>query len=171
MISEKLAKIKLLLLDVDGVLTTGEIIYCDSGEETKVFNVRDGLGIRLLMKAGIEVGIITGRRSGALDHRCRNLGIELVFEGALDKSSALDAILAETGLPLEQIAFVGDDLLDLGVMGRVGLAVAVGDAHEAVRDKAHLVTMAKGGQGAVRELSESILKAQGLWADLIEEYS
>jgi 3-deoxy-D-manno-octulosonate 8-phosphate phosphatase (KDO 8-P phosphatase) len=171
MISEKMAKIRLLLLDVDGVLTTGDIIYNDKGEEAKVFNVRDGLGLRLLMKSGIKVGIITGRRSNSLTHRCRNLGIEMVFDGALDKAKALNTVLDETGLALDRIAFMGDDLLDLAVMGRVGLAVAVRDAHESVLEKAHLVTKAKGGRGAVRELCESILKAQGLWAGLLEEFS
>ena len=164
----RLKQIRLVLLDVDGVLTTGDIIYSDSGEQTKVFNVKDGLGIRLLKEAGIKVGIITGRKGKALQHRCDNLGIELILDGIRDKDKALDDIHAETGIPIEAMAFVGDDLPDLPAMKKAGLAVAVGDAVPLVRQHAHLITDARGGKGAVREVSEAILKAQGLWEKLIE---
>lgn len=168
--AEKLKGIRLLLLDVDGVLTDGSIIYNDRNEETKVFSVRDGLGIRLLMLAGIEVGIITGRASEALKHRCRNLGIDRLFDGVRDKAAVLEAIMADTGVAADKIAFVGDDLPDLSIMARVGLAVAVADAHEIVRSRADLVTRSPGGRGAVRELCESILKAQDRWEETLKRF-
>jgi 3-deoxy-D-manno-octulosonate 8-phosphate phosphatase (KDO 8-P phosphatase) len=168
MTENRLKQIRLVLLDVDGVLTSGDIIYSDSGEQIKIFDVKDGLGIRLLKEAGIEVGIITGRRGKALQHRCDNLGIDLIFDGIRNKAQALHDIQAETGIPIEAMAFVGDDLPDLPAMKKVGLAVAVGDAVSLVREEAHMVTHTGGGKGAVREVSEAILKAQGLWDDLIE---
>jgi 3-deoxy-D-manno-octulosonate 8-phosphate phosphatase (KDO 8-P phosphatase) len=164
----RLKQIRLVLLDVDGVLTSGNIIYSDSGEQIKIFDVKDGLGIRLLKEAGIKVGIITGRRGKALQHRCDNLGIDLIFDGIRNKAEALDDIQAETGIPIEAMAFVGDDLPDLPAMKKVGLAVAVGDAVSLIRQQAHMVTQSGGGKGAVREVSEAILKAQGLWDGLIE---
>jgi len=157
-----------MLLDVDGVLTSGEIIYNDSGEQIKIFSVKDGLGIRLLKEAGIQVGIITGRKGKALQHRCNNLGIELIFDGIRDKSEALERISTQTGISLEAMAFVGDDLPDLPAMNRVGLSIAVGDAAEAVRKAAHITTKAPGGKGAVREVCETILKTQGRWDELIQ---
>ncbi len=163
-----LKKIALLLLDVDGVLTTGQVIYDDAGQETKVFDVRDGLGLRLLAEAGIPVGIITGRRSMALVHRCNNLGITLLKDGVRDKAAALEKILQETGVSASQTAFVGDDLPDLPVMRRVGIPIAVGDAHDLVKQMASWTTHARGGHGAVREISEGILKARGEWDALIQ---
>jgi 3-deoxy-D-manno-octulosonate 8-phosphate phosphatase (KDO 8-P phosphatase) len=166
----KLKRIKLLLLDVDGVLTDGSIIYNDNGTETKVFNVNDGLGIRLLMEAGLKVGIVTGRTSKALYHRCNNLGISLVFDGVNEKTSVLELISEQTGLLADEIAFVGDDLLDLPLLRRVGLSITVADAHEAVIENVDMTTSAKGGAGAVREICEAILKAQGLWNKILERY-
>jgi 3-deoxy-D-manno-octulosonate 8-phosphate phosphatase (KDO 8-P phosphatase) len=166
-LTEALKRIRLLLLDVDGVLTDGSIVYNDRGEEIKAFDVKDGLGLRLLMEAGIEVGIVTGRSSRALFHRCRNLGISRVHDGVRDKVAALESILVETNLTEAQVAFVADDLPDLPMFSRVGLAVAVGDASRAVREKAAWVTTAPGGKGAVREVCEHILKAQGLWEPLV----
>ena len=163
-----LKQISLVLLDVDGVLTTGQVIYDDAGRETKVFHVRDGLGIRLLMEAGITVGIVTGRRSMALVHRCNNLGIQLLKDGVTDKAAALELILAETGVSAKHTAFVGDDLPDLPIMRRVGVPIAVGDAHDQVKQAAVWTTRAKGGCGAVREISERILKSSGLWEPLID---
>lgn len=163
-----LKSISLLLLDVDGVLTTGEVIYNDLGQETKVFHVRDGLGIRMLMEAGIRVGIVTGRRSMALVHRCRNLGIDLLKDGIRDKAAVLEHILEETGLTAAATAFVGDDLPDLPIMRRVGVPIAVGDAHERVKQAAVITTRAAGGRGAVREISERILQARGDWDELID---
>ena len=162
-----LKDLALLLLDVDGVLTSGQVIYDDDGKETKVFNVRDGLGIRLLREAGLQVGIVTGRRSMALVHRCRNLGIRLLKDGISDKAAALAQILSETGAAAAQTAFVGDDLPDLPIMRRVGVPIAVGDAHDMVKQAAVWTTRANGGCGAVREISERILKARGDWNALI----
>ncbi len=166
----KLKRIKLLLLDVDGVLTDGSIIYNDNGAETKIFNVKDGLGIRLLMEAGIKVGIVTGRSSKALYHRCKNLGISLIFDGFHEKTSVLELILEKTGLQAEEIAFVGDDLLDLPLLRRVGLSIAVADAHETIIENVDMTTSAKGGAGAVREVCEAILKAQGFWKKILENF-
>lgn len=166
----KLKRTKLLLLDVDGVLTDGSIIYNDSGAETKVFNVKDGLGIKMLMKAGIQVGIVTGRTSKALYHRCNNLGISLIFDGVRDKPSVLELISKRTGLPAEDIAFVGDDLIDLPLLKQVGLSIAVANAHETVIENVDMVTSKKGGAGAVREVCEAILKAQGLWSKVLEYF-
>ena len=168
---ERLKAIRLLLLDVDGVLTDGGIIYDDNGCQTKVFNSRDGLGLRLVMDAGIGVGIVTGRSGQALRHRCENLGIRLIFDGVADKAALVDEIAGQTGIAPEAMAFVGDDLPDLPIMNRVGLAVAVADAHLTVRAKAHRVTEAGGGKGAVREICEEILKAQGKWAEIEERFS
>ncbi len=168
MTKNRLQQIRLVLLDVDGVLTSGEIIYNDNGEQTKIFNVKDGLGIRLLKEAGIQVGIITGRRGKALQHRCDNLGIELIFDGIRNKDKAIDDIHADTGIAIEAMAFVGDDLPDLPAMKKVGLAVAVGNADPLIQKHAHIITQAPGGKGAVREISEAILKAQDLWDDLIQ---
>ena len=170
MLKRKLKGLKLLILDVDGVLTNGSVIYNDKGEETKVFDVKDGLGIRLLMEAGLIVCVATGRRSEALHHRCRNLGIVHIFDGVRDKASVLDLILDRTCVSAEETACIGDDLPDLPLMQRVGLAIAVADAHETVLEHADMVTSAKGGRGAVREVSESILKARGLWKNILERF-
>ncbi len=165
-ILNKLKRIKLLLLDVDGVLTDGSIIYNDDCVETKIFNVKDGLGIRLLMNAGIKVCIVTGRSSNALHHRCKNLGIVHVFDGVSDKTTVLDLILEQISLLPGEIAFIGDDLPDIPLMKKVGLSIAVADAHETVVENADVVTTFKGGTGAVREACEAILKAQGLWENI-----
>ncbi|MBT8341373.1 MAG: HAD-IIIA family hydrolase [Desulfatitalea sp.] len=168
-IQDRLKRVRLMLLDVDGVLTAGEIIYGDSGEQYKVFNVKDGLGIRMLQQAGIRVGIVTGRSGKALMHRCRNLDIDLVFDGVKNKAMALVEARERTGIDPAATAFIGDDLPDLAIMCRVGLAVAVADAHEMVRAAAHLTTQAAGGRGAVREISEAILKARDQWTSLVEQ--
>jgi len=168
MVLNKLKNIKLLLLDVDGVLTDGGIIYNDNGAETKVFNVKDGLGMRLLMEAGIHLGIITGRRSNALYCRCKDLGINLIYDGVRNKIDVLDEVLDQTGVSAEEVAFIGDDLPDLNLMKTIGLSIAVGDAHKVILDNADMVTSANGGHGAVREVCETILKAKGLWENILE---
>lgn len=170
MVSSKLKGIKLLLLDVDGVLTDGGIIYNDNGAETKVFNAKDGLGIRLLMEAGIHLGIVTGRRSNALYCRCKDLNINLIYDGVGNKIDVLDALLDQTGVSAEEVAFIGDDLPDLALMKMIGLSIAVGDAHKTILDNADMVTSAKGGHGAVREACEAILKAKGLWENILERF-
>jgi len=170
MVLSKLKRIKLLLLDVDGVLTDGGIIYNDNGAETKVFNVKDGLGIRLLMEAGIHLGIITGRRSNALYCRCKDLGINLIYDGVRNKIDVFDELLDQTGVSAEEVAFIGDDLPDLALMKIIGLSIAVGDADKTILDNADMATSAKGGHGAVREACEAILKAKGLWEDILERF-
>ncbi len=170
MTTDKLKSITTLLLDVDGVLTDGGIIYGDDGAETKVFNAKDGLGIRLLIDAGLSVGIVTGRRSEALNHRCRNLGLDHVLDGVVDKAAVLERIRERMGASPGEIAFGGDDLPDLPLMKRVGCAIAVADARKEVRERADMVTSAPGGKGAVREVCEAILKAKGLWEDILERH-
>ena len=166
-----LKDVKMLLLDVDGVLTDGSIIYDDRNVETKIFNVKDGLGIRLLLDAGIEVGIITGRASGALTNRCKNLGIPHLYDGVKDKTSALNDILGKTGIKAEETAFMGDDLPDLPVLTKVGVSIAVNNADETVKEHVDIVTAQNGGDGAVREICEGILKAKNLWNDIVEAYT
>ncbi|MEE8400473.1 MAG: HAD-IIIA family hydrolase [Desulfobacterales bacterium] len=168
--SVKLKQIELLILDVDGVLTDGSIVYSDSGEELKTFNAKDGLGLRLLQDAGIMVSIVTGRRSEALAHRCTNLGISLLYQGVDDKAAALSTILKQTGVTADNTAAMGDDLPDLALLKHIGCAIAVADADEIVRNHADLVTVAKGGAGAVREVCEGILKAQGHWETILEKW-
>jgi 3-deoxy-D-manno-octulosonate 8-phosphate phosphatase (KDO 8-P phosphatase) len=168
-ITDRLKKIKLLLLDVDGVLTTGDIVYTDAGEQIKTFNVKDGLGIRMLRAAAIEVGVITGRKSDALRHRCKNLNIDLLFDGVRDKIGTMEALAEKTATTTDRIAFMGDDLVDLAVMRKAGLAVAVADAHPLIRETAHLTTQASGGKGAVRELCEALLHAQGKWDTVVRQ--
>ena len=170
MVTNRLKQITLLLLDVDGVLTDGSIIYDDNNAETKFFNSKDGLGLHFLMDSGIHVGIVTGRRSEALMNRCKNLGITLVFDGVHDKAAVLEQILAENEKVPDEIAFMGDDLPDLPLMKKVGLSIAVADAHEAVCMHADMVTSAGGGKGAVREVCEAILKAKGLWEEILTSY-
>ncbi len=169
--NEKLKNIELLLLDVDGVLTDGSIVYDDNGGQIKSFNAKDGLGIRLLMKAGIQVGVVTGRSSRALRHRCENLGIALVCDGVEDKGALLDELAEKTGIDVENIAFMGDDLPDLAIMRKAGVSIAVADAHEMVVEAADLITRAKGGEGAVREACEDILKASGKFDELVGAFS
>ena len=166
---KRLIDIKLLLLDVDGVMTDGSIIYNDNGEEIKVFCVRDGLGIRMLMNSGIDVGIVTGRSSDALYHRCKNLHIQHIFDGVSDKAAALDKITEKTGIKEQDIAYIGDDLPDISIMRKIGIPIAVANAHENVIEVAHMVTSAKGGAGAIREVCEAIIKAQDNWEAVIKQ--
>lgn len=156
-------KIKLLILDVDGVLTNGRIVINDRGEEIKSFHVRDGQGLRQLMGAGIEVVLITGRSSGALTHRAEDLGIREVHQGIKDKDTLLKKIALEKQCPPEQVCCVGDDLPDIAMFRHAGLRVAVSDAAPEVKAASNWITHLKGGEGAVREVCELILKAQGKW--------
>lgn len=165
-----LEKVCLLLLDVDGVLTDGRITYDDQGRETKSFDVKDGHGIKLLMRAGIKVGIITGRRSPIVEHRAQELGISMVHQGALDKRVPYEAILAEQGLTDEQVAYVGDDLIDLPILRRVGFSASVADAVDEVKAAVHYVARRRGGRGAVREICDHILKGSGRWSAVTARY-
>ncbi len=167
---ERAKKVKLLLCDVDGVLTDGTIAIDDDGKEQKFFNVKDGHGIKLLQRAGIEVGIISGRFSQATFHRARELSINLVFIGVKNKLEAFEEVLKETGLEPSEIGYIGDDVVDIPVMRRVGFPVAVGDGVEEVKREAVYVTRLPGGKGAVREVAEIILKSKGLWEEVLKRY-
>ncbi|MHB1607688.1 MAG: 3-deoxy-manno-octulosonate-8-phosphatase KdsC [Acidiferrobacter thiooxydans] len=153
--------VRLLLLDVDGVLTDGRLFLSDSGEEFKAFHSRDGHGIKMLMATGVGVGLITGRRSQVVQRRADDLGITLVVQGCHDKRAAVGRLLQEQGVAAPEAAFMGDDVIDLPAMESVGLAVAVADAHPLVRARARWVTEHNGGQGAVREVCELVMRAQG----------
>ena len=153
--------IRLLVLDVDGVLTDGGLFFGDDGQEYKMFNSRDGHGMRMLQNAGIPIAIITGRQSEVVKHRMENLGVAHVYQGQREKLPAFEALLQEVGLAAEQVAYVGDDVVDLPILTRVGLAIAVQDAHTLVKQHAHWTTPQGGGRGAVRDVCELILQAQG----------
>lgn len=168
--NEKLRNIRMLLLDVDGVMTDGGIIYDGNGLETKVFNVKDGHGIKMLQRYGVEVGIISGRTSVVVDFRARELGIDLVYQGALKKLVCYDDVKLKTGLEDSQIAYIGDDIIDVPVMRRVGFAASPADALSEVRAAAHYVTSCGGGKGAVREVCDLILKGRGIWDEVVSRY-
>lgn len=161
-------KIKLVICDVDGVLTDGKIIYDSKGVESKNFNVQDGLGLTLLRKYGIMTAIISARLSKVVAHRAKDLGIDHVFVGAYPKLNAYLKLLKDLGVTDEQVCFIGDDLPDLAVMKRVGLAVAVANAVEEVKTIAHYETKSSGGDGAVREVADKILKSQGFWSEILK---
>lgn len=165
---EQAKKVRMLLLDVDGVLTDGGIYY-SSREECKCFNVRDGLGIKMLVQEGIPVGIISGRTSEAVARRAQELGINDVYQGVAHKLPAFEEILKKHRIEAEQVAFVGDDLADIPLLDRVGLAVSVADAEEAVKERSHYICQRPGGKGAVREVCDLILKAQGRWDKCLEQ--
>ena len=165
----KARKIKLLLLDVDGVLTDGGIVIDERGVESKRFDVRDGQGIALLKRAGIEVGFVSGRSSGAVRRRARELGVKWVFQGIRNKVAVYERIKKKTGLKDEHIAYAGDDIGDISILRAAGLALTVPDGWPGIRPVVDYVTEAKGGLGAVREISELILTAQNRWKDLIDK--
>jgi len=169
-LAKRIKAVKLLILDVDGVMTDGGIIYDDDGRELKVFDVKDGHGIKLLMRAGIGVAIITGRESKVVYHRAKNLGIDMVYQGAKDKVGAFEDILKNRQLSLEEAAYMGDELVDIPLLRRVGFAAAVKDAVEDVKKHVDYVTVKNGGSGAVRELCELILKVQGKWDTVTAAY-
>ncbi len=162
-LDHRLARVELLLLDVDGVLTDGGVTLGSDGSELKTFHIRDGLGLRLWQRAGCRAGIVTGRASQAVERRAAELGITIVRQGVTDKAAAVDAIMAECGVDAARTAFMGDDLPDLAAFARCGTAVAPADACHEVRAKATLVTTLPGGRGAVREAIERMLGARGAW--------
>ena len=170
-LDRRLARVQLLLLDVDGVLTDGGVTWSNDGIEQKTFHIRDGLGLRLWQRAGCRAGIVTGRSSRVVQLRAEELGIGIVRQGVEDKLAAAAAILAECGLAWEQTAFVGDDLPDLPVVARCGLGVAVADACAELRAAATLVTRLPGGRGAVREVIERMLAARGGWEPIVGRYA
>ncbi|HEY5774990.1 MAG TPA: 3-deoxy-manno-octulosonate-8-phosphatase KdsC [Xanthomonadales bacterium] len=157
---ERAAKIRMLVVDVDGVLTDGKLYFDHAGNELKAFNTRDGLGMKALQRFGIEVAVITGRKSEAVAHRMTQLGIKHVYQGREDKLDAFLDLLRITGLDAQQVCFAGDDWIDLPVLLRAGLAVSVADAEEQVKQQVHWITGRNGGDGAVREICNLILSAQ-----------
>jgi 3-deoxy-D-manno-octulosonate 8-phosphate phosphatase (KDO 8-P phosphatase) len=167
---QRIAPIRLLLLDVDGVLTDGRIVFDSNGIESKFFNVKDGHGIKMLQRAGITVGIISGRESQVVANRAAELGIELVYQKSLDKMIPYRDILAKTGLTDHQVAFMGDDIIDLPILRRVGFAVAPADAVSDVFPHVHFITKNSGGWGAVREVCDLILKEQSVWESVTAKY-
>jgi 3-deoxy-D-manno-octulosonate 8-phosphate phosphatase (KDO 8-P phosphatase) len=168
--SDRALKIELVAFDVDGVLTDGGILLTDGGEQIKVFCVRDGTGLKYLLRAGLQVAMITGRTSRAVEHRAAELGIEYVFQGAKDKIEPYEALLKMTALRDEQVAYVGDDLPDIPILRRCGLGFAVADAAAEVKKVAHRLTAAPGGRGAAREVAEYVLRAQGKWTKILARY-
>ena len=164
------ARVTLLLLDVDGVLTDGGIVYDDGGREIKRFHVRDGHGIKMIQRAGVEVGIITGRSSGVVAIRAKELGISLVRQGATDKVAAWREILASRGISPEGTAYVGDDIVDVPLLKSVGFAAAPADAEAYVLDAVDFVSSRGGGRGAVREIVEFILRSGGRWDAATSRY-
>ena len=169
-VESRAARVRLLLLDCDGVLTDGRITPVVGGEELKSFHTRDGHGLVMLHRAGLRSGIISGRRSRLVELRAADLGITYVRQGALNKVETFESLLSEAGVEASHAAYVGDDVVDIPLMRRCALAVAVADATEDTRAAAHYVTRLPGGFGAVREVCELILKAQGRWDELMKRY-
>ncbi len=169
-ILEKAKQIKLVVFDVDGVLTDGSLFFGDDGQEYKAFNSRDGHGMKMLKGTGVEIGIITGRQSEVVKHRMLNLGIEHVYQGKLEKLPAFEELIAKLGVTKDQVAYVGDDVVDLPVMLKVGLAIAVQDAHSLVKQHAHWTTPSGGGRGAARDLCELIMQAQNTLDDQLRKF-
>ena len=162
--------IKLVIFDVDGVLTDGSLFFGDDGQEYKAFNSKDGHGMKMLQDSGVIIGIITGRQSEVVKHRMKNLKITHVYQGKLDKLPAFEQLIADLGLTPEEVAYVGDDVMDLPVMIRVALAIAPQDAHELAKQHAHWVTPNGGGRGAARDVCEFIMRAQGNWDGIVQSY-
>lgn len=176
-LSARAQNISLVLLDVDGVLTRGDIVYADSnangaaeGLELKMFSVRDGSAIRWALREGLKIGLITGRVSRVVEHRAKDLGISFLWQGVVDKAAGFERALSETKEAPGRIAYMGDDILDLPILTQAGLAACPADAHEEVRARCHFVSRFPGGGGAVRELLEEIFKAQGRWERILGRY-
>jgi 3-deoxy-D-manno-octulosonate 8-phosphate phosphatase (KDO 8-P phosphatase) len=167
---DKIKKIKVLLLDVDGVLTDGRIIYDSRGRDSKFFDVHDGMGVYLLKKCGIPAVLITAKGSRAIKPRAKDMRVDIVFEDVSPKTSVLEKICKIYKVTAQELCFVGDDLVDLGLMKKVGFPVAVADAALEIKNAAVYVTAKSGGRGAVRELAELILKTQGKWGEALKAY-
>lgn len=167
---ERARKIKILLLDVDGVLTDGRIIYDSKGRDSKFFDVHDGLGVYVLNKAGVKTIIVTAKSSGTIKPRARDMRVAEVFADVSPKSAILDKVMQKYKVTPEEVCFMGDDLVDLGLMKIVGLPIAVFNACPEIKQAADYITVRHGGRGAVREVAEIILKAQGKWEGIIRFY-
>lgn len=159
-----------VLFDVDGVLTNGRVVVDADGRESKQFDIKDGAAIVWAQRAGLIIGLLSARRSPAVEHRARELGIRHVTQGAADKRAAYDALRASLGLEDAAIAYMGDDLVDLGVLSRVGLAAAPADAAAEVRARVHWISRHDGGRGAVREFLQRVLEARGAWTPIVESW-
>lgn len=169
-LNERASRIRLLLLDVDGVMTDNRLFYGDNGIEYKAFHTRDGHGMVLLREAGIDIGIITGRTSEVVSRRMADLKVKYVYQGVPDKLPTFENLMNQCGLSPDQVAYMGDDILDLPILRRVGLAAMPANADPVLRDHVHFISRQPGGQGAVRELCELILKAQGAWDEIMAFY-
>jgi 3-deoxy-D-manno-octulosonate 8-phosphate phosphatase (KDO 8-P phosphatase) len=169
-ILDKAAQVKLIIFDVDGVLTDGRLILGDDGQEYKAFHSRDGHGMKLLRQSGVEIGIITGRSSQVVALRMASLGVQHVYQGREEKLPAFEELIHKLGVTAEQVAYVGDDVVDLPILRRVGLAVAVADAHPLVLQHAHWQTPHGGGKGAARDVCEFIMEAQGNLDGVMQHY-
>ncbi|MEI6608463.1 MAG: HAD-IIIA family hydrolase [Deltaproteobacteria bacterium] len=169
-LKDKLKKIKMLMLDVDGVMTDGRIIMDDEGRQLKNFNVRDGHGLKIVQRYGIEIVILTGRKSEVVNQRAKDLEIKEVYQGALNKKEVFQKILLKHNISASSVAFMGDDIIDIPVLREVGFSAAVADAVDVVKKNVDYVTKNKGGHGAVRELCEIILQNQGKWPEIAEKY-
>lgn len=169
-ITEKAKNIKLVIFDVDGVMTDGGLFFDDNGGEYKAFNSLDGHGLRMLQECGVKVAIITGRKSELVKHRMSDLGVTLIYQGYRDKTPAFEALLKEVNLKKSEITYVGDDVVDLPIMSQLDFAIAVQNAHPFVKQHAHWITDRCGGHGAVRDVCEFILEAKGLLNDKLNSY-
>jgi 3-deoxy-D-manno-octulosonate 8-phosphate phosphatase (KDO 8-P phosphatase) len=169
-ILEKAKQVKLVIFDVDGVLTDGSLFIGDAGEEYKAFNSRDGHGMKMLQSTGVDIGIITGRSSNVVEHRMESLGIKYVYQGRLEKLPAFEDLCQRVGVSPQQVAYVGDDVVDLPILVRAGLAIAVQDAHELVKEHSHWHTPSNGGRGAARDVCELIMRAQGNLDPVLQSY-
>jgi 3-deoxy-D-manno-octulosonate 8-phosphate phosphatase (KDO 8-P phosphatase) len=169
-ILEKAKNIELVIFDIDGVMTDGSLFLGDAGEEYKAFNSQDGHGMRMLQDGGVRAAIITGRSSQVVKHRMKDLGVSMIYQGYRDKRPAFETLIQKVELRLDQVAYVGDDVVDLPIMTQVGLAIAVQDAHPFVKQHAHWITTRSGGRGAVRDVCEMLLEARGSLAEIRASY-
>ncbi len=169
-IIEKAKNIKLVIFDIDGVMTDGSLFFDNNGDEYKAFNSFDGHGLRMLQECGVKVAIITGRKSELVKHRMNDLGVTLLYQGYRDKTPAFEALLKEVNISKDQITYVGDDVVDLPIMSQLDFAIAVQNAHPFVKKHAHWITERSGGRGAVRDVCEFILQAKGLLDDKLDSY-
>jgi 3-deoxy-D-manno-octulosonate 8-phosphate phosphatase (KDO 8-P phosphatase) len=169
-LSDKAARVKLILLDVDGVLTDGAVVIFGNGSESKRFFIRDGIALVWAQRAGLKVGLLSARHSDTTMQRAAQLGISLVHQGVASKAAAYEQIVGDETLTDAEVAYMGDDIVDLAVLNRVGLSAAPGDAVSEVRSRVDFVSAYSGGEGAVRELVEMILRAQGLWDSIVAGY-
>ena len=169
-VKEKLKRIRMLMLDIDGVMTDGRIIMDDEGRELKNFNVREGHGLKVMQRYGIKVAIITGRQSNLVRHRAKEMDIKDVYQKVFNKKEVFEKILKKHKLSPDETAFIGDDIVDIPVLKRVGFSVAVADAVDVVKKQVDYITSHKGGKGAVREVCEMILKAQEKWPEIAARY-